>query len=65
VEFFLQQHTFVYIQHMPLWQVLLSHSVRSSGARHCETSTHGEPLLAILLMIFMTTGAKQLGVRLD
>ena len=48
LEFFPQQYTFVYIQH------LLSHSVRSSGASLGGTSAHGEPPLAIPLMIIMT-----------
>jgi len=46
--FFPQQYIFVYIQHMPHSQVLLSHSVCSSGARLGGTSAHGEPPLAKL-----------------
>ena len=40
---------------MLLSHVLLSHSIPSSGARLGRASVHGEPPLAILLMIFMTT----------
>ena len=40
---------------MPHLWVLLSNSVHFSGAKLGGTSTHGEPLLAILLMMFMTT----------
>jgi len=43
-EFFPQQYTSVYIQHMPHSQVLLSYSVHSSGARLGGTSAHGQPL---------------------
>ena len=35
--------------------MLLSQSIHSSGARLSGGSTHGEPPMAILLMIFMTT----------
>jgi len=54
-ELFPQQYTFVYIQRMPRLTVFLSHSVRSSGGRLGGTSAHGEPPLAIPLMIFMST----------
>ena len=42
-EFFPQQCTFVYAQHMPCSQVLLSHSVRSPGTRLCGTSAWKAP----------------------
>ena len=46
---------------MPRLQVFLFHSICSSGARLSGTSAHGETSLAILLMIFMTTGSKAIG----
>ena len=54
-ELFPQQYTFVYIQRMPRLIVFLSHGVHSSGGRLGGTSAHGEPPLAIPLMIFMST----------
>ena len=64
-ELFPQQCKFVYAQHMPCSQVLLSHSVHSPGARLGGTSTWRAPSGNAINDIHNHQGAKQLEVKVD